>query len=54
MVAVNISTLNITNIVIYRPPHTRMNDFSPILDELENLLKNMGNPNPVVIIVGRL
>ena len=52
MVAVNISTLNITNIVIYRPPHTRMNDFSPILDELENLLKNMGKPNPVVILSG--
>ena len=52
MVAVNISTLNIINIVIYRPPHTRMNDFSPILNELDNILKNMGNPNPVVILSG--
>ena len=52
MVAVNICSLNILNIVIYRPPHTKMCDFAPVLSELENILQNMGNPNPVIIMSG--
>ena len=52
MIAVHIEKINVINIVIYRPPGTIMSEFSPILEEVENILVSMKKPNPTVIITG--
>ena len=52
MIAVQIEKINVINIVIYRPPGAIMWEFSPILEEVENILVNMKKPNPTVIITG--
>merc|ERR1712228_19667 len=51
MIAVHIEKINVINTVIYRPPGAIMSEFSPILEEVENILVNM-KPNPRAIITG--
>ena len=52
MMAINISTINTINIVIYRPPHTKSEDFCIILDKVEEMFSGMKNPNPNIILTG--
>lgn len=52
MIAINIVTLNTINIVVYRPPHTKSEDFYPILDKIEEIFKGMRNPNPTILMTG--
>ena len=52
IVAVSIENINIINIVIYRPPDTRYNDFVNVMKKIEKLLSDMGTPEPWVIITG--
>ena len=52
MIAINILTLNTINIVIYRPPHTKSEDFYFILNKTEEILRGMGNPNPTILMTG--
>ena len=44
MVAVKIPDLNTVNIVIYRPPGTKGEEFNRVLDELEKILENNNGP----------
>ena len=52
MIAIKINALNTINIVIYRPPKTKGEDFYYVLDEVEDILTKMGNPNPTVLMTG--
>ena len=52
MVAVKIKALNTINIVIYRPPKTKGEDFNYILDKVESIFNNMEIPNPTIIMTG--
>ena len=52
MIAINILTLNTINIVIYRPPHTKREDFYVILNKVEEILSGMENPNPTILMTG--
>ena len=52
MVAIKSQALNTINIVIYRPPKTKGEDFYYVLDKVEDILKNMGNPNPIILMTG--
>ena len=52
MIAVYIKALNTINIVIYRPPKTKGDDFNCILDKVENIFNSMGIPNPTILLTG--
>ena len=52
LVAVEIPEINTVNIVIYRPPKTRKAIFDTILDEVEDIIGNMSNPKPTILISG--
>ena len=52
MVAVYIKALNTINIVIYRPPKTKGDDFNCILNKVENIFNRMGIPNPTILMTG--
>merc|ERR1712240_174513 len=52
IVAMSIESINIINIVIYRPPDTCYNDFVNVMKKIEKLLSDMGTPEPSVIITG--
>ena len=52
MIAINILALNTINIVIYRPPHTKSEDFYYILDKVEDIFIGMENPNPTILMTG--
>ena len=52
MIAINVRTLNTINIVIYRPPHTKSEDFYCILNKVEEIFRDMENPNPTIVITG--
>ena len=52
MIAIYIEKINAINIVVYRPPDTKLIDFNKILKEIKELLSKMNTPEPVVIITG--
>ena len=52
MIAIFIEKINAINIVVYRPPDTKLIDFNKILKEIKELLSKMNTPEPVVIITG--
>ena len=52
MVAINIPELQTINIVVYRPPDTKKNEFDVILDEIEKIYKNTQKPEPTIILSG--
>ena len=52
MVAIKSQALNTINIVVYRPPKTKGEDFYYILDKVEEILSEMGNPNPIILMTG--
>ena len=52
MVAIKSQGLNTINIVVYRPPKTKGEDFYCILDKVEEILNEMGNPNPIILLTG--
>ena len=52
IVAISIEDINITNVVIYRPPDICYNDFANVMKKIEKLLSDIGAPEPSVIITG--
>ena len=52
MIAIYIEKINTINIVIYRPPDTKLSAFNCILDKINNILSTMSTPEPTVIITG--
>ena len=52
MVAIHIERINTINIVVYRPPDTKLKHFEDMMEKIENLLSKMNKPEPTVIITG--
>ena len=52
MVAVKIPSLNLVNIVIYRPPHTKINDFNPLIAKIREILNSLERPDPTIVWTG--
>ena len=52
MIAIKTQALNTINIVIYRPPKTKGEDFYYVLDKVDEILNKMGNPNPIILMTG--
>ena len=52
LLVVFIHQLNTVAAVLYRPPDTRISEFSPILGELGKLLLDLGDPTPNVVLLG--
>ena len=54
VVAVEMPDIQTLNIVVYRPPDTKSNEFNPILSEIQNILQNLKKPEPTIILSGDL
>ena len=52
IVAVHIESMNVVNIVVYRPPDTHSVEFAIVMDKIKKLLGEMVSPEPSVIITG--
>ena len=52
MVAIKVLSLNLVNIVTYRPPHTKMLDFKPLMNKVEEVLNGLEKPDPTIIWSG--
>ena len=52
MIAIMIPEIQTLNIVIYRPPGTKMHEFDIILKEIEDILQKLEKPDPTIIISG--
>ena len=52
IVAVHIEKVNIINIVVYRPPDTKLPVFTAIMNKINKLLSEMETPEPTVILTG--
>ena len=52
MVAVRIPSLNLINIVTYRPPHTKINDFNPLIAKIREILSSLERPDPTIVWTG--
>ena len=52
IVAIHIESINVVNIVVYRPPDTHSAEFTNVMDKIKKLLEGMVSPEPSVIITG--
>ena len=52
LLVIKVHSLNMILVVVYRPPDTRISEFSPLLSELENSLNNFSGPKFSVLMVG--
>ena len=52
MLAIHIKERNMVNIVIYRPPDTKLHVFEVILKELKKILEKLDKPDPTIILTG--
>ena len=49
VLAVHVHQLNTVIIVLYRPPDTRLSEFSPILSKLDSILSSLPDPTPNIV-----
>ena len=52
MIAIKVPSLNLVNIVSYRPPKTKMIHFKPMLEQITNILNKLERPDPTIIWSG--
>ena len=52
IVAVHIEKINILNILVYRPPDTKLPVFTTIMNKINKLLSEIEIPEPTIIITG--
>ena len=52
MVAINIPDIQTVNIVIYRPPKTKLNQFKIILNKIKEILDKLEKPDPTILLSG--
>ena len=52
LLAVHVHQLNTVAVVIYRPPDTRLSEFTPVLSKLDAVLSDLGDPTPNIVIMG--
>ena len=54
LLVVQIHQLNTVIAVVYRPPDTRIAEFTPILSQLDTLLCELQDPTPNIVLMGDL
>ena len=54
MIAIQVPDIQTINIVVYRPPGTKLEEFDVILKEIEGIFEKMKKPDPTIIISGDL
>ena len=54
LLVLKVHSLNTVLAVLYRPPDTRLGEFSPVLIELDKLLTEMPSPAPTLVMMGDL
>ena len=52
MIAINIPEIQTVNIVIYRPPKTKLNEFEEILKKINEIFEKLEKPDPTIILSG--
>ena len=52
LLVVHIHQLNTVVAVLYRPPDTRIAEFLPILSQLDNLIADLPDPTPNIVLLG--
>ena len=52
MIAIKVKSLNLINVVIYRPPHTKMIDFKLMIDEVKKIFNDLERPDPTILWTG--
>ena len=54
LLVLKIHSLDTVLVVVYRPPDTRLAEFSPALTELNKLLSELPSPSPSLVLMGDL
>ena len=54
LLAVHIHQLDTVAVVIYRPPDTRLLEFTQVLSKLDTVLSDIGEPTPNIVVMGDL
>ena len=52
LLVLKIHSLNSIMVVMYRPPDTRLSEFSPALSELDKILSDLPTPTPTMFMMG--
>ena len=52
MIAINIPEIQTVNIVIYRPPKTKLKEFEEILNKVNEIFEKLEKPDPTIILSG--
>ena len=52
MIAIKIPDIQTVNIVIYRPPKTKLQEFEHILNKIKEIFNNLEKPDPTIILSG--
>ena len=52
MVAIQIPEIQTINIVVYRPPKTKLQEFEIILNKIQEIFSNLDKPDPTIILSG--
>ena len=52
LLLVQIHSLNTVIALVYRPPDTRLAEFTPILNEIEVVMSSLSLPSPIMVLCG--
>ena len=52
MFAIQIPEIQTINIVVYRPPKTKLQEFEIILNKIQEIFSNLDKPDPTIILSG--
>ena len=52
MIAIQIPDIQTVNIVVYRPPKTKSQEFDVIMNKIQEIFNNLQKPDPTVILSG--
>ena len=53
-IVLQIHSLKTVLVVLYRPPDTRLSEFSPVLADIDKLLSSLPTPTPSIVTMGDL
>ena len=54
LLLIKLHLMDVIMAVVYRPPDTRISEFTPVLTEIENCLSKLSTPVPTVLMLGDL
>ena len=52
IIAIKIPEIQTINIVVYRPPKTKLQEFEVILNKIQEIFSNLDKPDPTIILSG--